>query len=60
MGVYMCGICNVRKCVVVDFKGWICVCVGFVMFVFCNMWLCVCLRFVICGFVCVCGCVWVL
>ena len=35
-----------------------CVCVGFVMCVFCNVWVCVCVGFVMCGFcnvwVCVC------
>ena len=46
----MCGFCNV----------WVCVCVGFVMYVcmyeFCNVWLCVSVGFVMCG----CVYVWVL
>jgi len=46
---------------------WVCVCVGFVMFVcmcvFCNVWVCLCVGFVMCvclGGVVMCGsvCVW--
>ena len=48
----MCGFCNV----------WVCVCVGFVMFVCVYVWVCVCVGFVmfVCVYVWVCVCVGVL
>ena len=30
--------------------GCVCMCVGFVMCVFCNVWVCVCVGFVMCVF----------